>query len=105
MNLRADEVQYGARTPQQRILQTTHSSGRKLLSIEDYHSEKILMFSPFFVHLFDMNAVGPNIHYHINTGVVKKNATENPNIGGPAPTVQYTTCKIVILLAIERYEF
>lgn len=101
MKRRADEVQFGARTPQ-RILQTTHSSGRKLLlSIEDYYYFGTVLIFSYFILFFEINAVGPNIHYHINTGVVKTNTTENPNIGGPAPTVQYTTCKSDILLVIE----
>lgn len=41
--------------------------------------------------------VGPNIQYHIGSGVLKTNATENTNIGGQTSTVQYTTCEYSIL--------
>ncbi|XP_031639362.1 uncharacterized protein LOC116351405 [Contarinia nasturtii] len=66
MKRRADEVQFGARTPQ-RICTTQHST-----------------------------VVGPNIQYHIGSGVLKTNSSETTNIGGPGPniqtpTVQYTS--------------
>ncbi|XP_055307876.1 paired amphipathic helix protein Sin3a-like, partial [Sitodiplosis mosellana] len=61
MKRRADEVQFGARTPQ-RMITTQHSS-----------------------------AVGPNIQYHIGSGVLKTNSSEGTIISGPSPTVQYTT--------------
>lgn len=92
---RADEVQFGGTRAPPRILTTQHSSARKYFY--NIFSCCLLIYAILFLTLFSFAiTVGPNIQYHIGSGVLKTNVTENPNIGGPAPTVQYTTSKYYI---------
>lgn len=98
MKRRADEVQFaGARAPQ-RILTTQHSSASeyqfKLNAKIKIKYNLLKCFAFFSISFCNFILVGPNIQYHIGSGVLKTN--ESPNISGQTPTVQYTTCKCFV---------
>lgn len=93
---RVDEVQFGApRGPHHRILTTQQNTGM----YNNHFVTKNTTFQHFYFK-HTLSIAGPTIQYQIASGGIKPNVSADTGniVGGPTPTVQYTTCKSTAII-------